>query len=653
MLFVLDFLLVLCFAIITTSLFKFHSLASSLLAWYLFFVAGVVLVSEIAGFFKLLNYPFFFLALHIIMALISFLFWIYNGSPPLFASINQKLLKHTNWPRLIKTSSGLWSLAAGISLAFLVNAALILLVPQNNNDSMATHLARVGYWLQHGSFEPWATPSIKQIIFPFNAQVQFLWTILFTKGTHFAGFVQWAAALTSMVAIAGIARILGSSRQQALFSALIWGTLPLILLESTTTQNDLVLTALVLIAIYFLYVGLKSSQDRTLVLSGMALGLAIGTKQTVFFILPGLGLFLLTQIKCWQNMLKRIFRWGLYTFASFALLGAYVYTMNFINYANPFGPTDLVNDIVGLQDAHLYNDLILKPARWLYQFADPVGIPPFFAELFVRLKALIAAKLFSVFHIPVESGAGIHLYPKNQFDLHGLPLVQEDEAWFGPLGFFFLLPVIGWQTIIAIKQKSHYKLGLTILAASLVVGIMFLKGNWTPYQGRYMILAVSCTAPLVATVWGNNRIQKIINWLIICIGLLVTATVVLTNYAKPLVGPRAIWKLDYIHLQTMQSGSHREIYRIVTNQVPEDATLGHQLPAGSWEFPYFGKYISRKLVPIYLPSYINNSRWLHNQGIEYVLVNHCAFPDVQTASELTRIARAKCFTLFTWDSKGK
>ena len=69
-------------------------------------------------------------------------------------------------------------------------------------------------------------------------------------------------------------------------------TFPQIILQSTTTQNDLVATFFFISTLYFLFLDLKI-EGQTLILSGIALGLAVGTKATILLVLPGLAVAVL------------------------------------------------------------------------------------------------------------------------------------------------------------------------------------------------------------------------------------------------------------------------------------------------------------------------------------------------------------------------
>src|SRR5204863_3734079 len=87
-------------------------------------------------------------------------------------------------------------------------------------------------------------------------------------------------------AVAGIARRLGLTLRQALFGALLFATLPVVILQSSTALNDLVFGSFLACCAYFLF----TWRPVTLSLAALALGLAIGTKITALLGLPLLAL---------------------------------------------------------------------------------------------------------------------------------------------------------------------------------------------------------------------------------------------------------------------------------------------------------------------------------------------------------------------------
>jgi F-type H+-transporting ATPase subunit gamma len=66
-----------------------------------------------------------------------------------------------------------------VALLYGFALAQVILIPQNNMDSLSTHLSRIGFWHQLGSFFPWPTFMLNQVWYPVNAQLQTYWTLLF------------------------------------------------------------------------------------------------------------------------------------------------------------------------------------------------------------------------------------------------------------------------------------------------------------------------------------------------------------------------------------------------------------------------------------------------------------------------------------------
>ena len=92
--------------------------------------------------------------------------------------------------------------------------------------------------------------------------------------------------LTRFVALAvgviGVARGLGLSRREALLGALLVATLPVIALQASTAQNDLVVAAFLVAAVALL---LDTGRGAPWIAGG-ATALAVGTKVTAVFGIP-------------------------------------------------------------------------------------------------------------------------------------------------------------------------------------------------------------------------------------------------------------------------------------------------------------------------------------------------------------------------------
>ncbi len=339
-------------ALFTAAALRVKGKPAYLLALYLLTAAPLVLCFELLGLARLLNNRAVFLGLQALFALAAGIFWSRRERPHLLGPFtpNLRRLEFSRLGPSMRRHPALWLLALGVDLAYAVNAYLILVVPPNNNDSLYLHMARVVHWLHNGSFLPYPTTFSLQLYYPYNAQALIYWTVLFWGSDQLAGFIQFSAALVTSLGVYAFARLLRAARPQAVFAALLWATLPQVLFQSTTTQNDLAPAAMLLAGVYFLVIALRGVDPRSsLLLAAMGISLALGAKQTVFFILP--GLLAAALLLAWQRRpgaFGLLVRWLPGAALVFLLLGAPLYLQNWIVYHNPMGDPQTLADNIQL-----------------------------------------------------------------------------------------------------------------------------------------------------------------------------------------------------------------------------------------------------------------------------------------------------------------
>src|SRR4030095_1362542 len=172
-----------------------------LLALYLVGGANVVITCLLANSFLLLNQRWIILSIHVLIGLAGWGVWFLMGKP-----FQRDLLY--GWKinfQWFRQDPLLVLLALSLAICYLFAFVQIVLIPQNNVDSLSTHLARIGFWFQRGSLFPWPTYSLNQVWYPINAQLQTYWTLLFLGSDRLVGAVQWLAALVSGLGVFGLA----------------------------------------------------------------------------------------------------------------------------------------------------------------------------------------------------------------------------------------------------------------------------------------------------------------------------------------------------------------------------------------------------------------------------------------------------------------
>jgi hypothetical protein len=175
------------------------------------------------------------------------------------------------------------------ALLFYILPLLFLAVyaAPNNFDSHMYHLNRVLFWIDNGNLDHFPTVHLQQLYLNVFAEYLVLDTILLSGGDHFAGLIQFGSFIGSVAGISLLARQLGLKQDGQLLAAIFLLTLPISILESTSTQVDY---CACFFFISFVYFGFQLLAKRSLLnLIAFLLSLSFGgfSKYTIFiFAIP-------------------------------------------------------------------------------------------------------------------------------------------------------------------------------------------------------------------------------------------------------------------------------------------------------------------------------------------------------------------------------
>lgn len=596
-----------------------------LLALYLLSLANIILTGYALGLFYLLNNPAAMLGVHAAILGCAYLVWKRRGAPALWGPFAQGW-RGFSWPlawQTVRHNPDVTLLAVGMGFFYLFSFVLGVTVPPNNYDSLSTHLARVGYWLQLGSYLPWPTPSLTQVIYPLNAQIPIAWSILFTGADRFVAIWQWLAALSCGLSAFGITRLLGHSIRPALMVALITLGFPLLVLQSSTPQTDLVTAAMYAAAVYLLFLGIEKRHLPALALMALAVGLGAGTKKSFLLLMP--GLFLLAGLVTWQrgrDLLKQIWRQAAVGLALVVLLGSSYFFINLRTFGQPLGPQGYLTVLFGDTGiASLTGRTLRNTPRLVYQALDPSGLPRPFGGYTHKIKARITRPLVEAVGFQIEGTD--FTAPGHNFNLDEETVNEESNAWYGPLSVIFLLPALGYALVRGIRQRNPMQIGLVVTFLLFFPLGAAVRPGWDPYQGRYFAPLFVTAAPLMA-VWFERNRPRAVAWLAAALALIVAGYTLFYNPAKPTLGKWAddigVWQKDRIFLMTVQHKKDREMQSMVARQVPEDATLGTVYNVNFTDYILFGPHFTRRIVPVFPYENLGSIPWLDAQGIQYLLV---------------------------------
>lgn len=183
-------------------------------------------------------------------------------------------------------------LFAGIGTVILaVTLVLALVSPPNTYDSLTYHMARIAHWIQNGTVAFYPTAILRQLYQPPLAEYAILHFQVLTGGDHFANLVQWLAFPACAAVVSLILREFGCELRTQAFGAVLVLTLPGAIVQSSSTQNDLLASFFVGCFYYFFLRAARRGSADEFVWAGLALGAAVLTKATSYLYCFPIGLY--------------------------------------------------------------------------------------------------------------------------------------------------------------------------------------------------------------------------------------------------------------------------------------------------------------------------------------------------------------------------
>jgi 4-amino-4-deoxy-L-arabinose transferase-like glycosyltransferase len=511
----------------------------------------------------------------------------------------------------------------------------------NNSDGLNHHLLKIYYWLQHNSTESWPASWYPQLIYPVNAHFQGAWLFLLGRSEKLFFLVQWCSLVIITATAYEIARLLKFSPTKALLGALVGLSFPVALLQTYSFQGDLAVTALVMSCVYLGFSYRETHRLPELLGALLALALALGTKQTAFFVLPaicGLGIYWISRGRIPREHLPYLAMIAVF----FLLFSAFKFMQNQRETGSILGNPN-VSDVGSIISADTPQKARYNLPRLLYDFIGFDGMPFETRREFIQLKSGLFHAIDKDLNLNLEGtkflkygfgGQELFLYER-------IPQLTEDTAWFGPLGFLLLPLALGFGLFsrsALVREYSVFTLFLTLGYGFLVV---LQWPGWDPYEGRYFITGLVPILPLIGILVPNRKGWQGLFVGVVTFWVLVLAfNTMLFNSSKPILPFQYLQRFsvkqvanypDTNLLQTtLKKGVNSLVFRLMDNSpegesiydasrlqqvyyankpiledvsfilrvVPEKQPISLYLPGYSMEYGLFGENMTRKLFPL-------------------------------------------------------
>jgi hypothetical protein len=237
-----------------------------------------------------------------------------------------------------------WLVLGALTLILVTLAVVGWMSPPNNTDSLLYHMPRISHWIQNASLKHYPTGYMHQLWAAPFAEMMILNLKLLWGNDQVANVVQWFSLIGSLIGVSAIASLLGVSRRGQWLTAAFAVSIPMAILQSTSTQTDLVTSFWLICLSYFVVLSRTRDLRRVEWLSlGLAIGLGLLTKGTFYlFAFPLLLWLFIPRLR--RFGLQRTILQGLGLLSVVVLLNLGHWTRNVISFGNPLGPSSTVSD---------------------------------------------------------------------------------------------------------------------------------------------------------------------------------------------------------------------------------------------------------------------------------------------------------------------
>ena len=472
-------------------------------------------------------------------------------------------------------SSFLLWLLAGISLIFAAVGLIAVVSPPNNWDSMTYHMSRVAHWMQNRSVEHYPTSYVPQLYHPPGAEFAIMHFQIISGGDRFANLIQWLSMVGSAIAVSLIAKQLGANLRGQVFAAVFAATLPMGILQGSSTQNDYAVCFWVVCFVSCGLAGMSAGITLSNTLKiGASLGLALLTKTTAYiFSIPFILWFIIVGIKRFhQKMLPPIL-----------MIAAVTLILNIGHFWRNYD---------------LFGYLIGAPQDFTKEYKIEIfTLPTFLSNIIRNLAMHTGTSISKINGLIVAVVKLLHkilgilpndpriTWPPGQVYALSTPSFNENNAT-NPIHFGLI-----FATILLISNNPklrQIKIVIVYLTATITTFLLLcLLLKFQPWQSRHHLTIFVLFAPLFGLTISQLSNYKIANYIVL-IMIFMSLPWIFNNKFRPLLGESNIFNSSRNELYfTSRPNIELAYYQAVDFVKSQNCTnIGLSFwTKNSWEYP--------------------------------------------------------------------
>ncbi len=552
--------------------YKREALLGALMAWAVIVTVLTEVLSLVRGF----NTVFLTLAWLLVTAGLAFFLWQAYGPRLIKAAPKYWLNPYPfiDLPVTLKLST------VGITLALLAIGVTAVMAAPNHSDSMEYHLSRIMHWIQNGSVAHYPSHNIFQLYQNPWSEFAIAHLQILSSSDYLSNSVQWISMIGSTFGVSLIAKELGAGRNGQILAAIFAGTMPMAVLQGSSTNNDHVVTLWMVCFVYFALVTMRQGlRPILLVCLGTSLGLAILTKGTAYiYAFPFCIWLLIWGIRRlrWRMVKPMV---GILAIAIAINVGHYF--RNYALFGTPLGsPGDETGAAVGL--TYLMSNVV----RNLALHADIVR--NLHLDGFITPTTGLTEKAITIFHniIGVDvSDPAITSAKEARFYVPSISF-NEDKAG-NPLHLVIILITSGLLLVNGrLQQRRRLFVYWLTTTATFLLFCQLL--TWSSSRCRLHLPIFVLFAALVGTVLGNSLNRRVVNILTVFLVLL-SFQWVFNNNIRPLTGENNIFATPRSSEYFTTQPALEQIYTNAANEINNQscANLGMLFENISFEYPHW------------------------------------------------------------------
>ena len=526
--------------------------------------------------------------------------------------------------------SGYWKALFSImfltfGIIVITNLLLVLFTVPNEWDSMTGHLNRVVQYVQRGTMAHFGGTNWNIDTYPKSICTIQIYTFLMSGHVENAlKFIHHLAYFITIIAVFGTAQRIAKNLTASFFCALAFSVFLDFLMQAVTTETDIVLAAYLSCFVYFIFSYRSTQSECFLYLAALTFGVAYGHKVTFTLLLPSLFVLMCFTIffNRWPANPQKNTPYTIHLISFIKLSTAFVlcfciwtlptgYLKNIQVFKHPIGPpTSLKHQSIERATDHGGIKNLIKQgsrnvARYAIDFANLDGFRN--VETGEKINQNLRKPL-----IWLENKLRLTLDENTEFTIQPFSFERKfiffnANPYWGVYGFLLVFPLLFLVLFGFLRSPAHYFLAIAVL---LHFAALSYSAPYDPWKGRYFQSTAIFGVPFL-TLLFTHQVQIKSLWLRSILKVYLAIIVSLASLSGILaiflnirclpfdaMGVESAFTIDRIASMTMARPDITKAYQNFDKLVPENATVALGTINDDFEYPLYGKQLSRRLITI-------------------------------------------------------